>query len=136
MTKTQTPETSTGSGHCLCGCGDIVRSMGKSVYRPGHDARHAGQVARYVAESGDDGAVAALPTDALRSKAENMVLRLRTKAQAQADLEAARASRPAKAAKWTYGEAKKGRWTYPTRTNGRVTEINDKRDGSGNWAEL
>lgn len=59
--------------------------MGKSLYRPGHDARHTGQVARYVAESGDETRIQILPTDALRTKAENMVLRLGTKAQVQAD---------------------------------------------------
>lgn len=139
-TKTQTPaetELATGSGNCNCGCGELVGKMGKSLYRPGHDARHAGQVARYVAETGDDAQIQTLPTEALRTKAENMVLRLRTKAQAQADRDAAKANKPAKASKWAEAEpVKKGRWTYPTRTNGKVTQINDRRDGLGNWAAL
>jgi hypothetical protein len=137
MNKTQntTPETVTGSGVCKCGtCGEIVGSMGKSLYRPGHDARHAGNIARYVAETGDDTKINDLPTDALRNKAENMVTRLRAKAQVKADRDAAKAN---KTAKWTEGEpVKVGRWTYPTRTNGKTTQRNENRDGSGSWIAL
>ncbi|AZS08713.1 hypothetical protein SEA_LENNOX_54 [Arthrobacter phage Lennox] len=35
-----------GSGNCKCGCGDIVASMGKSQYRPGHDAKHVSNLSR------------------------------------------------------------------------------------------
>lgn len=63
---------------CLCGCGEVITT--RSLYRPGHDARHAGQVGREIAsimngghDEGDqitiDSLIEALPTDALRRKA-------------------------------------------------------------------
>lgn len=59
---------------CGCGCGENVPA--KSNYRPGHDARHAGQVGREIAVNyatpGFDRRelLAALPSDALKAKAE------------------------------------------------------------------
>lgn len=69
----------TGPHPCACGCGEVLHT--RSVYRPGHDARHAGavgrQVAREVMETGGGAAdletdadrFAVLPSDALRAKA-------------------------------------------------------------------
>ncbi|MDP9936668.1 hypothetical protein J2T11_003036 [Paenarthrobacter nicotinovorans] len=83
--------------------------MGKSLYRPGRDARHAGNIARYIAETGDDPKISDVPTEALRNKAENMVTPLRVKAQVKADRDAAKANKTAKS---TEGEpVKVGRWT-------------------------
>lgn len=65
---------------CHCGCGTEAK-LGRR-YLPGHDARHAGQVGRMVAE-GKDGAqeaLAALPP-ALKAKAE----RFAANRQAEAD---------------------------------------------------
>jgi hypothetical protein len=62
------------SGKCRCGCGEDT----KSNYRPGHDARHAGQVGREIAANyatkGFDRRTLldALPSDKLRAKAERI----------------------------------------------------------------
>lgn len=68
-----------GAHPCRCGCGEVITT--RSVYRPGHDARHAGavgrQVAREVMETGGGAAdletdadrFAVLPSDALKAKA-------------------------------------------------------------------
>lgn len=62
------------SGKCRCGCDEST----KSNYRPGHDARHAGQVGREIAANyatkGFDRRtlLAALPSDALKAKAERI----------------------------------------------------------------
>lgn len=64
---TETVKTKAERPACLCGCGDTTSG---GSYRPGHDARHAGQVGRAIAAGGDaDTLVKALPTDALRAKA-------------------------------------------------------------------
>jgi hypothetical protein len=157
MTKTQTTATKTtanthGSGNCLCGCGDLVLTMGRSLYKPGHDARHAGNLGRLVAESGDDSLLASLPTPALRAKAETVANNARAKAQAKADRDAARAAqKTAKAQAATsqaddededllpISEIKVGRWTYPVRRDPEDREQlqrNERRDGSGNWIAL
>jgi len=81
-TKKAASKPTNATGKCLCGCGEAVA---KSNYRPGHDARHAGNVGRQVAEdvinTTKKGAVphadletdadrfADLPTDALKAKA-------------------------------------------------------------------
>lgn len=139
MTKTAAQKTEQPTIQCACECGEATQGT-KSYYRPGHDARHASQVGRFLATSDDQEAnsreLARLGSDKLRAKAQAMDTRLRALAAAKAEREAAKASKPAKATKWTYGEAKKGRWTYPTRTNGKVTEINNSRDGKGKWAAL
>ncbi|MGY4541726.1 hypothetical protein ACVWY0_001639 [Arthrobacter sp. UYNi723] len=139
MTKTQTTAKTTttekATVQCTCGCGEATQSA-KSLYRPGHDARHAGLVARDLVASRQEGyerqySEEDLGSDALRAKAVKMAERLTAKAQAQADRAAAKGS------KWTEAEpVKRGRWIYPTRTNGKVTQINDRRDGSGNWTAL
>ncbi len=135
MTKNQTPKAETATVQCTCGCGEATQSA-KSLYRPGHDARHAGLVARDLVASRVQGherqySEEDLGSDALRAKALKMADRLAAKAQAQADRAAAKGS------KWTEAEpVKRGRWTYPTRTNGKITQVNDRRDGSGTWAAL
>lgn len=59
---------------CLCGCGEPAMSN----YRPGHDARHAGQIGREIAANfntkGFDRRtlLAVLPSDALKAKAEKV----------------------------------------------------------------
>lgn len=83
-TMSTTPKTkpTNSTGKCLCGCGENVA---KSNYRPGHDARHAGQVARSIAGSKvtpvqATKALSVLPSSALRLKASAMADRLREKA--------------------------------------------------------
>ncbi|WP_427115603.1 hypothetical protein [Pseudarthrobacter scleromae] len=157
MTKTQTTASKTitdrnGSGNCLCGCGELVLTMGRSLYKPGHDARHAGNLGRLVAETGDDSLLAQLPTPALRAKAETVANNARAKAQAKADREAARAAKKAAKAEapqvadddddedlLPISEIKVGRWTYPVRRDPADREQlqrNERRDGSGNWIAL
>jgi hypothetical protein len=70
---------------CRCGCGEQVASA-KSEYRPGHDARHAGIVARDIASSSVQyfervTADSDLGSDALREKAHKMAERLILKAR-------------------------------------------------------
>lgn len=61
---------------CYCGCGETAGS--KSFYRPGHDARHAGQIGRQIAENyatpGFDRRelLAELPSEKLVAKAESV----------------------------------------------------------------
>lgn len=83
----------TGPHPCGCGCGETITS--RAVYRPGHDARHAGEVARSVAEQvmATGGGLANLETDAdrfevlpsaaLREKALKMANRILAKKMAQ-----------------------------------------------------
>lgn len=58
---------------CLCGCGGQV----KGLYKQGHDARHAADVARRMIAAGSDANLTEflqeLPTEALRVKAANIV---------------------------------------------------------------
>lgn len=65
------------TGQCRCGCGENVA---KSHYRPGHDARHAGNVARSIAADGNWADLDALPSDKLQQKATDMANRLMAKA--------------------------------------------------------
>jgi hypothetical protein len=73
-----TPETTTANATmhlCWCGCGSPVPA--KSFYRPGHDSRHVGQVAREVADSDAFGSIVDhLPTRPLQLKAWNMAYKL------------------------------------------------------------
>jgi len=72
---------------CNCGCGAMA-NLGRA-YKPGHDARHAGEVGRKLA-AGTEGAQAeldALPTklaDKARKFAENRAKEAKTKAAAAA----------------------------------------------------
>jgi hypothetical protein len=58
--------TTTEPGTCLCGCGETAARN----YKPGHDARHVGQLARAVTDGSVEkrAALKALPTDPLRAK--------------------------------------------------------------------
>lgn len=56
-----------GPHPCNCGCGETITT--RAMYRPGHDARHAGAVGRQIAQDGDESALDALPSENLRSKA-------------------------------------------------------------------
>ena len=75
---------------CKCHCGQPV-GKGKN-YRPGHDARHAGNIARLISQGRTEGwpadqvnsLVRALPTNALQLKALAMAHRLDAKAAAKA----------------------------------------------------
>jgi hypothetical protein len=62
------------TGLCLCGCGEpVIRPT--ALYRPGHDARHAAAVGRALLSAGhaDPAILDALPSPALRAKAEAML---------------------------------------------------------------
>lgn len=85
---------------CGCGCGETA-NIGRT-YRPGHDARHAGQVGRWLAENPKaapaevEAAIAALPTAKLQEKArkfaENRAAEATRKAAAKRIREAAKAA--------------------------------------------
>lgn len=105
MTKNQTATrtaSTTGDAKapttraCTCGCG-LATSSSKTMYKPGHDARHAGQVARRIVEKHLHGDAAqaelkALPTANLQHKAGQMVTRLLAKAEALAVKELAKST--------------------------------------------
>lgn len=135
---------------CLCGCGTNVHS--KANYRPGHDARHAGQVGRLAVELFDSGQghwdskefYGDLPSPELRDKALAVARKIVTRrAAAEArgnvrgdtNLSSLRGSR--RSEDETIGTAKVGRWTYPARRlpNGTY-ERNGARDGSGEWFKI
>lgn len=73
-------------------------------YRPGLDARHAGDVARLVMETGKTSHLSTLPTEALKTKAMNLVNLWTAKAEAKAA--AAKAREQAKANKEAAKSAK------------------------------
>jgi len=76
---------------CYCGCGEEVGE--KSFYRPGHDSRHVGIVARQVvASDAFETITSQLPTVALQFKAWNMAYRLHTTQARQARRTARKAS--------------------------------------------
>lgn len=84
------------TGNCYCGCGAPL--TGKSFYKPGHDARHAGIIGRRVAEDGDTAHYNALPSNALVEKARNITQNAIEKAnKKQAAAEAREAKKAAKA---------------------------------------
>lgn len=85
------PETSQTPRLCYCGCGEEVGE--KSFYRPGHDSRHVGIVARQVvASDAFETITTQLPTVALQFKAWNMAYRLHTTQARQARRTARKAS--------------------------------------------
>lgn len=150
-TAPRTPRNATNPADlplCLCGCQTPVNNR-KRNYKPGHDARHAGQVARAMAawpglEYSDKraGFLDVLPTDALRWKAATMADRLiaketkgdravkhASKAQIEAAItagEKAKAKSEVGKVEFASGKVKIGRWTYPAEQNvvsGAVTFI-------------
>lgn len=133
-TATKTTPESTDFRKCGCGCNENVN--GKSNYKPGHDARHAGQVARAIIAdpSRESALLATLPSVALQTKASNMVTLWSEKAAKKAEKKVAKVK-----AEWEDLEPVKiGRWTYPTRKNTKtnVVQRNQKKDGSGEWVDL
>ncbi len=130
---------------CRCGCSEAPTST-RTSYRPGHDARHAGNVGRAIALNPDleVALLGELLTEALRAKAQRVASAARMKAAAKAQRKADKAARRAAKSKtatpeiaepeFTEGAVKKGRWTYPARAYGSgVVLRNEKRDGSGEW---
>lgn len=138
MTKTQTTKTEAATVQCNCGCGEATQSA-KSLYRPGHDARHAGLVARDLVASRLRGherqySEEDLGSDALRAKALKMTDRLTAKAQAQADRAAAKNAPQVDSIWKADGTVKIGRWTYEVQKdqhNNRRRNENTK--GTGGW---
>lgn len=86
----QTPQNATNPADlplCRCGCKVPVNARNRN-YLPGHDARHAGQVGKAIAEQDPDSdkretMLAVLPTDALRRKASDIADRRLQKAAAK-----------------------------------------------------
>lgn len=101
---------------CGCGCGENVPP--KSNYRPGHDARHAGQVGRAIAESGDWTLIDQMPTEALVAKARKI-------AEGQID-KASRKSAP----RVEEGTVTVGKTERAARKSGDVVEYLDDK---GEW---
>ncbi|AOZ65091.1 hypothetical protein KDJ05_gp55 [Arthrobacter phage Oxynfrius] len=104
MTETQnTTAKAVTTRHCTCGCGEATSSA-KTMYKPGHDARHAGNVARAMAADYDDAKNAdkleALPTANLQHKAKMMAARLVAKEAQKTERAASRkpSDKPAKPA--------------------------------------
>lgn len=86
------PETSDQPTRlCFCGCGSEISE--RSYYRPGHDSRHVGIVARHIAESMEWNQIQDLPTLALQMKAWNAAYRLHTRTVKQV-AKLAKASKP------------------------------------------
>jgi hypothetical protein len=124
---------------CLCGCGFPVNNR-KRNYRPGHDAKHAGVVARAMAATSDldkrDRLKDALPTDALKWKAASMADRLIAKGRKEDPntVPIAKVMEQAKAdyiQKVTFetGTVKRGRYSYDAernKTSGAVTWTDKK----------
>ena len=82
MTKNQTPKAqAVTTRRCNCGCGEATSSS-KTQYKPGHDARHAGMVARAMAAAKINGdttytpALSELPSPKLQAKAQAMAKRI------------------------------------------------------------
>lgn len=121
--STKTASKSTARS-CTCGCGTpLVRKT--SNYAPGHDAKHAGIVAREIVATGKTTLVGILPSAALRHKATQMVERLSNPKAAVKQVKAT-ATKPVQ-------PVKVGRWTYPAMIKDGALLRNTKRDGSGEW---
>lgn len=101
--KTMTKDTPAEVGPCYCGCGGD-RSA-KSFYRPGHDARHAGQIGRQIAANytvkGFDRRelLNELPSERLMAKAEAIAGKAIEKMDAKAMRDAERAKNATNKAK-------------------------------------
>lgn len=119
-TATSGKSTAKHEGYHPCGCGCEENVPAKSNYRPGHDARHAGQVGREIAVNyatpGFDRRelLAALPSDALKDKAE-----------AIAEKAIERAAKKADKPVMTEGTAKVGKNTVKARMTNDGIEVLD-----------
>lgn len=78
---TKTPKVDVGVHPCYCGCSEKV--PGKSFYKPGHDARHAGVVGRLVASTGNKDHYNDLPSAKLTEKAKGICERTLAKDDAK-----------------------------------------------------
>lgn len=119
---------------CYCGCGEPVGP--KSLYRPGHDARHAGNIARQISTMDGnewDTYLVVLPTPALEAKARAHALRLANKARV-AQVKAGQ--NPAAPPTRDLDPVKVGRWEYPAREFNGIQQRNTKRDGTGEWVKI
>lgn len=91
MTKT----ADTTVHDCYCGCGEKV--PGKSFYRPGHDARHAGNLGRHVAATQTDVTntdhYSDLPSERLVAKSMGIAVKALEKATAKAAKAEAKATK-------------------------------------------
>lgn len=153
-----TTEATTKTTKCFCGCGKTANK----AYRPGHDARHAGQIARNAADVLlnthiedytdfiENYITSQLPSFALRRKALNYFIRLvnnptkevrelgRDYSEDAGHLEALEEALSGiysfndYAPTTVTGTVKVGRWEYPAINKNGVVTRNEKRDGSGN----
>lgn len=97
-TKAKSPKRNDVGVHpCNCGCGEQVG--GKSFYKPGHDARHAGNIGRLVASTGDKKHLQDLPSPALVAKAEKIAANVNAKADAKRKAEHEKAEAKAQKAR-------------------------------------
>lgn len=119
---------------CKCGCGTPVGR--KSNYKPGHDARHAGNVARQIADNpGErDMLLATLPSDKLRVKARDMADRLLAK-DASGSTSGRKSATKRIVVEETLGQVKRGKTWYPGKIVNGVLYRNTKKDGTGTWNE-
>ncbi len=73
-TKSKTENKIATERKCLCGC---AQTVGKnSNYKPGHDARHASNIAKAVHDTDNRELLKTLPSVALRAKAQRKIDRL------------------------------------------------------------
>lgn len=118
MTKNQTTSTKASTTRaCRCGCGESTSSS-KTQYRPGHDARHVGIVARDIAASSQEGyerttADSDLGSVLLQGKAQAMADRLLAKKQPQDRKVAKKEAKLAAADKVAQEEAEYAEKTAP-----------------------
>lgn len=95
--NTNTPEVKAPEFKaCACGCKENVPS--KRTFRPGHDARHAGNVGRALAVKPNDAKVKAALAELsapLQAKAHRVAATAKAKADAKIEREAAKAAKAA-----------------------------------------
>lgn len=84
--KTAPSTKSEGYHPCYCGCGENVPQ--KSFYRPGHDARHAGNIGRLVASTRNEAHFNDLPSERLVIKAKGIAAKALEKELAKQEREA------------------------------------------------
>jgi hypothetical protein len=111
-----------GVHDCYCGCGEQV--PGKSFYRPGHDARHAGVIGRLVASTGDTKHYGDLPSERLVEKAKGIAAKAIEKADAKRTREHAKAEVKAEANK---GKKAKPEWEAGTVRIGKREGVEARR---------
>jgi hypothetical protein len=123
----------TGPHPCACGCGEVITT--RSVYRPGHDARHAGQIGREIAANyatkGFDRRrlLEYLPTAALVAKAERIAENATRQSESRRQRqESAAATNPRPT--WKDGIVKVGKGEYPAKraVDGKVVYYKDDKE--------